>query len=148
MDPEHPVPGVGDGVMLSELGPETIDAILDVGGPGSGSPLLSLEVRQLGGEIARPRPEHGALASIEAGYGLYAVGVAPTPEAAAAVRGHLELLKETLAPWTARHTYLNFCDTRRDPATLWGEQAHRRLGRIKEAVDPDGLIRSNHPVRA
>jgi hypothetical protein len=148
MDPEHPVPGVGDGVLLSELEPEAIDAILDLGGPGSGSPLLSLEVRQLGGEIARPRPEHGALASIEAGYGLYAVGVAPTPEVAMVVRGHLELLKETLAPWTARHTYLNFCDTRRDPATLWEEQAHRRLRRIKDAVDPDGLIRSNHPVRA
>jgi hypothetical protein len=148
MDPEHPVPGVGDGVMLSDLRPETIEAILGVGGPGSGSPLLSLEVRQLGGEIARARPEHGALAAIEAGYGLYGVGVAPTPGAVAAVRAHLEVVKETLAPWTARHGYLNFCDTRRDPATLWEEQAHHRLRRIKDAVDPDGLIRSNHPVKA
>ena len=148
MDPEHPVPGTGDGVLLSELGPETIDALLRVGGPRSGSPLLSLEVRQLGGELGRAKPEHGALASIEAEYGLYAAGVTPTPEAAAAMRSYLELVKEALEPWTARHAYLNLADTRRDPGTFWVEQAHRRLGRIKDEVDPDGLIRSNHPVRS
>jgi len=147
MDPEHPVPGVGDGVMLTELDPETIDTLLRVGGPRSGSPLLSLEVRQLGGELGRAKPEHGALASIEAGYALYAVGVTPTPEAAAAMRGYIEVVKDAVEPWTAPHAYLNFADTRRDPATFWAEQAHRRLARIKQAVDPGGLVRSNHPVR-
>ena len=146
MDPEHPVPGVGDGVMLSELEPETIDTLVRVAGPGSGSPLLSVEVRHLGGELGRTKPEHGALASIEAGYAFYAIGVTPTPEAAAGVRSYIELVKAAIEPWTARHAYLNFADTRREPGTFWAEQAHQRLIRIKQAANPDGLVRSNHPV--
>ena len=42
--------------------------------------------------------------------------------------------------------YLNFADTRRDPASFWEAQAYRRLRRIKSAVDPGDLIRSNHPI--
>src|SRR5919106_3258245 len=48
-DPEQPVPGMGDGSLLSELTPEAADAFVEVGGTGSGSPLLMLELRQLGG---------------------------------------------------------------------------------------------------
>jgi hypothetical protein len=42
--------------------------------------------------------------------------------------------------------YLNFAENRRDPHTLWTEQAHHRLRRIKANVDPTNLIRSNHPL--
>jgi hypothetical protein len=146
MDPEHPVSGVGDGVMLEALPPEAIDEIVRVAGAGSGSPLLSLELRQLGGEIGRPRPEYGALAAIEAGYALYAVGIAPTPEIGRAVGAHVETVKAAVEPWTARHAYLNFADMRRDPSSFWAEQAHHRLRRIKAEVDPRNMIRSNHPV--
>jgi hypothetical protein len=55
-------------------------------------------------------------------------------------------VKSALEPWAARHMYLNFADTRRAPASFWSDQAHHRLRRIKAAVDPTGLIRSNHPV--
>ena len=147
MDPEHPVPGVGDGVLLSGLPPEAVEAIVGVAGAQSGSPLLSLEVRQLGGELGRAKPEHGALPAVDAGYALYAVGIAPTPEAGTAVGAYVEAVKEAVEPWKVRHAYLNFADTKRDPGTLWGEQAHRRLRRIKQSVDPSNLIRSNHPVR-
>ena len=43
-------------------------------------------------------------------------------------------------------TYLNLAETERDPASFWAPQAYDRLRRIKAAVDPDDLIRSNHPV--
>jgi hypothetical protein len=42
--------------------------------------------------------------------------------------------------------YLNFAETRRDPAALWSEHAYRRLRQIKARVDPDDVIRANHPV--
>jgi FAD/FMN-containing dehydrogenase len=146
MDPEHPVPGSGDGMLVQKLPPEAIDEIILTAGAASPSPLLSLEVRQLGGELARPHPENGALAAIDADYALYAVGIAPTPEAAAGVRAHVEVITDALLPWAARQNYLNFAETRRDPHTLWTENAHDRLRRIKAALDPDNLIRSNHPV--
>ena len=51
-----------------------------------------------------------------------------------------------MQPWAARQMYLNLADTRRDPASFWTPQAYDRLRRIKAAVDPGDLIRSNHPV--
>jgi hypothetical protein len=146
MDPEHPVPGTGDGMLVDALPPEGIDELVGVSGAASSSPLLSLEVRHLGGALGRARPENGAVASVGAEYGLYAVGIAPGPEAKAAVAGHVELVKKAMSPWAADRMYLNFAESRRDPRTLWTEQAHRRLRRIKASVDPTNLIRSNHPL--
>jgi FAD/FMN-containing dehydrogenase len=146
MDPEHPVPGTGDGMLLQTLPPEAIDEIIRTSGATSSSPLVSVELRQLGGELGRARPENGASAAVEAEYALYAVGIAPTPEAAAAVAAHVEIVKEAMNPWAAEQMYLNFAETRRDPRTLWTEQAYHRLRRIKDAVDPTNLIRSNHSL--
>ena len=39
MDPEQPVPGIGDHALLGELTPELIDALVEVAGHESGSPL-------------------------------------------------------------------------------------------------------------
>jgi FAD/FMN-containing dehydrogenase len=146
MDPEQPVPGVGDGLMLGKLDATAIDALVAVAGTDAQLPLLSVEVRHLEGEFARARPEHGALASIDAAYAFYAVGMTPVPEANAPVAAQVEAIKTAMAPWAADHMYLNFADTRRDPASFWGEQAYHRLRRIKTAVDPDDVIRSNHPI--
>ena len=143
MDPEHPVPGSGDGIALDDVDDDAIDAIVST---VVGSPLLSVEVRQLGGAIGRNRPEHGALASFDAPFILYAVGIAPTPAAARAVEATVGELRTALAPREASHTYLNFADTKRDARTLWSETSHRRLRRIKAAVDPDNRIRSNHEL--
>lgn len=146
MDPEHPVPGVGDGLMLESLPAEAVDELVRAAGPGSGSPLLTVEVRQLGGAFGRPRPEHAALASVEAGYGLYGVGIAATPELGAASEAQMGVVKEALSPWTARQMVVNFAETRRDPETFWRGEAYARLRRLKQAIDPGDLFQSNHPV--
>ena len=66
MDPEHPVPGHGDGMLLAVFPRKAIDAHRRRRGCGSGSPLLSVEVRHLGGALPASSPAHGALATIEA----------------------------------------------------------------------------------
>jgi FAD/FMN-containing dehydrogenase len=146
LDPDHPVPAVGDGTMLTELPTEAIDTLQRIAGDGVDSPLLSVETRQLGGELARAEAGHGVLSSIDARYAMYAVGIAPTPDAGQAVRRHLAHLQDEMTPWAARRMYLNFADTRRDPAALWSEHGYHRLCQIKQRFDPDDLIRSNHPV--
>ena len=148
LDPDHPVPAVGDGFMFSGLPPEAIDRLQHVAGDGVASPLLSIEIRQLDGELARVEAGHGVLSSIDARYALYAVGIAPTPDAGQTVRRYLDHLRDEMAPWAATSMYLNFADTRRDPAALWSEHGYRRLCQIKRRFDPDDLIRSNHPVSA
>ena len=146
MDPEQPVSGVGDGLMLADLPRAAIDAFVDVAGAGSSFPLLSIELRHLEGELGRRRPENGALAALDARYAMYGVGMTPARELEAPVRRQVETVKSALAPWAARHMYLNFADGDRDPGTFWSGAAHERLRCIKASVDPDGLIRSNHPV--
>ena len=144
MDPEQPVPGVGDGVMLAELPAEALAALIGVA--GEQQQLAVIELRHLEGALGRARPEHGALASIPAKYVLAAGGFAPTPELVTAVSGQVEAVQQALAPWTAPYLYLNFSDISRDPASFWEADAYQRLRRVKSAVDPGDLIRSNHPI--
>jgi UDP-N-acetylenolpyruvoylglucosamine reductase len=146
MDPEHRMPGAGDGVLVDRLPAEALDAFVEVAGAGAQFPLLSVELRHLGGELLRPRPEHGALSSIDAHYAMFAAGMVPSPELEAPVRGQVQAVKDAIAPRSARHMYLNFAETPREAATFWTDQAYHRLRRIKAAVDPENIIRANHPV--
>jgi hypothetical protein len=111
-----------------------------------GTPLLSVEIRHLGGALGRSKPNHGAAASFAGQFALFAVGPAPTPAATAAVKETVAALRAALEPWESAHTYLNLCDTKRDATTLWTETSYHRLRRVKSAVDPENVIRSNHEV--
>jgi FAD binding domain/Berberine and berberine like len=146
MDPDHPVPGIGDGLQLGELPGEAVDVLDDVAGAGGQFPLLSVELRHLGGEFGRARPENGALPAIDAQYVMYAVGMTPVPELLAPVRAQVEAVKTALAPWAAKQMYLNFAETQQPVSAFWSEQAYRRLRRVKAAVDPGDRIRANHPI--
>jgi hypothetical protein len=148
MDPEQPVPGAGDGLLMSELPAEAIDALVDtVTGP-SGSALLSVELRQLGGAIGRPAPEHGAMGSIDAPYAMFAVGMAPTPEVKYVVDAQVDAVKRALSSWGAPYAYMNFAERPVDSKKLYAhEYTHRRLQAIKTDYDPNDVIQSNHPIR-
>ena len=146
MDPEQPAPAAGDGLMVDHLTADALDAFVEAAGPHAQFPLVSIELRHLGGELRRKLPEHGALASIDADYAMGAVGMVPAPDIEAPLRTQVEAVKAALAPWASRQMYLGFAETQQDAATFWTEQAYHRLRRIKTAVDPDDLIRSNHPI--
>jgi hypothetical protein len=146
MDPEQPVPGIGDGMMLGELTSAAMADLVDVAGPNAQLPLLSVEIRHLDGELGRRCPDNGALASIEARHAMCAVGMAPVAEAVAPTRAQVEAVKQALLPWSARQMYLNFADTARDAGTFWSEHAYRRLRQIKARVDPHELLRANHAI--
>jgi FAD/FMN-containing dehydrogenase len=143
MDPEEPVPAKGDGGMLTDVGDELIDAVV---AKTVGSPLLTVEIRHLGGAVARAKPEHGAVAAFSAPYLTFAAGLAPSPEAAEAVEHAVDAFRDALRPWEAEHTYMNFAESRRDARSLFSEQAYHRLRRVKAAYDPHDVIRSNHPL--
>jgi FAD/FMN-containing dehydrogenase len=147
MDPEHPVPGAADGMLLSDFPEEAIDSLVAVAGAGSGSPLLSVEVRHLGGELARTRSGHGALGALEARFALFAVGIAATPALGAAVRAHVECLQAAMARWDSGRDYLNFTERRERGERFFGPKAFARLQAVKAKVDPQDVFRSNHPIR-
>jgi hypothetical protein len=89
MDPSQPVPGEGNGAFLADFPAAAIDALVAVAGPDAETPPDSVEVRHLGGALARPVPGGGAQPSIHASYLLYAASAAPTPDQAGPVRAHV-----------------------------------------------------------
>ena len=146
MDPEQPVPGTGDGMLIDQLPAAAVDALVSVAGSEAAFPLVAVDVHHLGGELARSRPRGGALASLDAGYALMAAGMTPVPELVPPVTAQVAAVRAALAPWAARRRFCNYADTPDDPASFWGEDASRRLAKIKTAVDPGDLFMSNHPV--
>ncbi|MGH3071399.1 MAG: FAD-binding oxidoreductase [Gaiellaceae bacterium] len=144
MDPEEPVPGIGDGNMLDDVDDHLIDLFVE---GVVGKPILSAEIRHLGGAVGRRSSQHGAVDAFEAPYLMFAVGIAPTPEFGRMVAEAVAALRGTLAPWESDHTYMNFAEHRRKAATLFSSASYHRLRRIKAIVDPTDLIRSNHPVQ-
>ncbi|MBA2331515.1 MAG: BBE domain-containing protein [Actinobacteria bacterium] len=143
LDPEGPAPGVGDGGMLSDVDDNLIDAFVE---HVVGTPILSAEIRHLGGAVARRSSLHGAIDAWEAPYITFALGMAPTPEFGTMVHGYVSRFMKALEPWEAEHTYMNFAESRRKPMTLFSSESYHRLRRIKAILDPTDLIRSNHPV--
>jgi hypothetical protein len=135
-------------MLLAELPAEAVDALVAVAGPDSGSPLVSVEVRHLGGALAEADPANGALASIEAGFALYAVGIAMNAEMKAAAEAHVAKVRAELAPWTAGRSFLNFTERHADPSELFAADTYERLRQVKAQYDPGNVIQGNHSIPA
>jgi hypothetical protein len=147
MDPPGPVPGVGDGMLLADVTGETLEAFLDVAGPGVDTPLLSLELRLLGGALAPGRTDGGAVDGLDAGFLCFGVAVLPDPALAPAVGGAVEGVRSAMAPWAAERTILNFTETPHESESFFGAETLARLRQVKADRDPGDLIRAHQPVR-
>jgi hypothetical protein len=109
--------------LLSALPPEAIDALIKAAGPEFGSPLLLVELRRLGGALART-PEHAsAFSHRHAPYALHTIGLAVPPDkhiVAAAAQDTLA----SLEPWSTGAMFANFVPTS-DPARIATAYDHR-----------------------
>lgn len=145
MDPEGPTPGMGTTRMLADLPTEAVDALLDVAA-GDSSPLLSVEIRHLGGALGRTAPHHGALDRLAGEYLVFGVGVPAAPELLAPIQSSLEAIEDATAPWAAVAEYLNFVERPVAASTFFAPATLRRLQAVKAAVDRQDRFRSNHPI--
>jgi len=146
MDPPEPVPYVGGGQMLGKLDGAAIDRFVAAAGPGSGSPLVSVEIRHVGGAMSRPLAHHGALSTFDAEFLTFGVGMVMDDEMERANRAQLAKLAEAFAPYEEGRQYLNFTESHTDPARFYAPTVYRRLREVKAAYDPTDLFRSNHPI--
>jgi FAD/FMN-containing dehydrogenase len=146
MDPEDPVPFAMSGQMLDGFPSAAIDAIVEAAGPGSGSPLLSVEFRHLGGALSDRPPNAGALASLDHAFLTLGVGMVMDPGMAPAINGQLDRVADALDPWDSGVTYANFIDVPIDVSTCYPAETFNRLQDVKRRYDPDDLFRANHPI--
>jgi FAD binding domain/Berberine and berberine like len=146
MDPEDPVPALSGHQMLDDLSAEAVDALVEAAGPDTDSPLLSVEIRQLGGALAQAPPDAGALASLNQPYATYAVGMPTDPQVADAIVNQCQVVAEALKPWDAGTRYGNFTEAPTDSAMCYPPDTYERLQQVKAKYDPDDVFRSSHPI--
>ncbi len=146
MDPEPPVPGLGHHMTLGELPDEAIDAFVETNGPESDSPLLLAEVRHLGGALARPAENGGALSKLDAEYVLLGIGMLMDPALRDPIEGQLDRMMETMSPWAAEGGYFNYAERPCDLDAILPADTCARLAQVKRSWDPDNRILANHAV--
>jgi FAD/FMN-containing dehydrogenase len=146
MDPEPPVPGLGHHRVINELPDEAIDAFYEAAGPESGSPLLLAELRHLGGALARPDEDGGALNKLDGEFVMFGIGMLMDPAMKDPIAGQLDRMSDAMDPWAAEGGYYNYAERACDVDAILPEATCRRLAQVKRSWDPDDLIRANHSV--
>src|SRR4029077_17991871 len=145
MDPPDPLPYLAEGIVVGDLPASAFDDLVAVAGPGSGSSLISVELRLSGGALSRSDESHGALATFPGSFLSFAVGMAFDEQSAEKTREDLHRVIGSLEAHRAG-SYLNFEEEPADSADFYGPNTYRRLREVRAAVDPDGLFRANHVI--
>jgi hypothetical protein len=143
-DPLDPTPAHEAAAVLTGFPAEAVDALLALTGPGSGSPQVLVEVRQMGGATGRPGEHPSAFSSRDAAYSLLTVGIADVP----GVEAHAEAVLEALEPWTGGHRLPNFTFSPEDYVDSYDELTLARLRRAIRRYDPQGVLAIGHVLSA
>lgn len=142
-DPEVPVPGLSTNGMIDHLDDAAVDAFL---GAAIGSPLLSAELRQMGGAFAAAPEGAGALGELGGGFLLFGVGVPMGPLTPEAVRGGCDGLHAAMEPWLGEYAYLGFAEQGGSAAQCFAPDVYARLVAVREQVDPDRRFIGSHGI--
>jgi FAD/FMN-containing dehydrogenase len=145
MDPPDPLPLASAHLLLGGLPAASIDDLVATAGAGSGSPLAMVQLRHMGGALARTAPGAGARATLPGEVSLFTLGVTPDDESTKAVNEYLGAVEMTLR----RHRvgeYPNFVEEPADASAFFDAETWARLREVKAEYDPDDLFRGNHHI--
>jgi FAD binding domain len=145
-EPTDPLPTLDYSLLLNDLDDEAIERLTTIAGAGSGSPLMILQIRHLGGAFARREPEDGVASHIDQPYLMFTFGVPVAPEVAQGLAATFARLGSELDGHSDGTTVHSFLGISNDVSRVWPPKTRARLASIKRAVDPKSIIRSNRPV--
>jgi hypothetical protein len=146
MDPVDPMPSWEKGMGLAELPEEAVDALLAAAGPQVEIPLMVVELRQLGGALARQPKVPNAVAGRDAAWELFVVGPA-VPELAQVVPAVGRGVLAALTPWGAEGGLLNHLGDVTGPdevGRVYPPAVLERLREVKRTLDPEGMFSAGH----
>lgn len=147
-DPLDPMPVNEDHALLSELPAEAVDAILAVAGPGSQSPQVIVELRMLGGAMAREPQHRSAFCHRNAAFALTVIGVS-APEIATMVVEHARAVTQVVAQWSTGGQMPNFApsyDPAR-PSRVYTEDTLHWLAALADRYDPARVLATGQVIR-
>jgi hypothetical protein len=149
-DPTEPAPAVEHFGMLREMTEATVDAILDVAGPGSASQINIVDIRHLQGAFGRPPATPNAVGARDAAYALFGLTVVPPGEQVAAYANSGRELIAALTPWlheTGNPSFLAPADaTEHLTRRAYQPDVYRKLQSVKAIHDPANRFRLNHNI--
>jgi len=136
---------VDDFAGLAELTPATVDAILEFAGPGTDPGIDVIDIRQLGGALARQSGPPSAVVNRDAAFVIFAVASVANERPASGVD-----LMHRLAPWLAGRKISNFLTpadaTVQGTRIAFDEPTYARLRSVKARYDPRNTFRFNHNI--
>jgi len=140
-DPVDPLPANGRGVLLNEFTPETAKVFLDAIGPIATSPNLMIQLRHLGGAIARNENHHACIQrNRKAKYLAYLLGIPMPGNPPEAMAQHAENVFKKIEPWVLSRGPLNWLGeaavTSSSIRSVFSEEEYSRIKRVKDAIDP------------
>jgi FAD/FMN-containing dehydrogenase len=142
MDPSEPLPVMSTTALLSEL---PIEELMAAVGPGSGSPLPLVQVRHMGGALARRTPGSGARASLPGEYCVFSLGVPVDESSAQETARYLAAADRASDPHRVGE-YPNFVEHPAETSRFFDPRTWARLREVKAQHDPDELFRGNHYI--
>ena len=150
MDPVDPMGARQHSEMLRELSPEAIETLVEVAGAGSDSPLILLELRQLGGALTRTADRLSTMGKGDSKFIMNGIGPAFTPEMAEGVMAYLARVAEATRPFQTGDTYVNFMELGGASAqrvkAAYAPEDYERLVALKDRYDPQNLFRFNRNI--
>ncbi|WP_051389354.1 FAD-binding oxidoreductase [Arthrobacter sp. 35W] len=148
-DPEESIPASEYGSMLADFSAPAVDALLAGAGPASASRQTVVEVRQLGGALAREPEVPSAFSHRGVGYALYSVGIAPPPDLPD-VAGNARGIHGAMSAWSPGTMLPNFAVGAGAAgfAASYSPASLSRLAQLASHYDPDHVFRLGQvPVR-
>ena len=106
---------------------------------------MMIEMRHLGGALARSGPHHGAYAAMNGEYILFALGGVMSPDAGPVMKDAVDRVTTVMEPWRSGW-YLNFVEREFDMSRVFDADTWRRLQEVKAQVDPDRVFTGNHEI--
>src|SRR5262249_9189321 len=146
-DPTEPIPYWEGGAGLASLPPEAVNALIDVAGPGRDIPVVLVELRRLGGAMARPAPIPNAVSGRGTAYSMSTIGLM-VGDAEPVVPGIIDNIVTSVEPWRSGHDLFNLIGpaTPQRVSALWSPADRARLVDIKRRVDPAGMFGAGHKI--
>jgi FAD/FMN-containing dehydrogenase len=147
-DPIDPTPATESTHLLDALPREAVDALLAVTGPEADCPQLLVELRLLGGAVAR-RAAPSSVCHRDAGFAIVVIGIDVPPLHVATV-GNAARIGTTIAPWDGGGALPNFggAATRESVLRTYDAPTLARLVSLAVAYDPAGVLAGGRAVRA
>lgn len=144
MDPEDPGAIISEQLLIDQpLDPSIVDELLEIAGPGSGSPLAIVELRHTGGALARCCPGSGARDTLPGNHLYFSVAPLIPGVDVEAIHARNAQLRELLGPLACDQGYLNFDETPGRLADFYDPHTFARLAAVKAEYDQAEIFQGN-----